>query len=134
MRKLVLTILALCAFGAVLASPASASWRSNNWMSPSGNIRCVFDDNRDAITCGTASPRRSVTLFADGHTGRGRFLPNSRGFVLGYGQTWQSHYSDASTTCWSSKRGMDCSNYYGGFTISRERITTNYYGNGDYDY
>ena len=123
MKKLVLTILALCALGAVLASPASARpWYSNNWMSPTGNIRCVYNTNNDALTCGTANPRRSITLWSDGSTSRGRALPNSRGYVLPYGTYWQSYYGNGDTFCQSFKTGTECWNDYGGFHISRERI------------
>jgi hypothetical protein len=115
---------------AVLAVAASATaddadaagWRSNRWVSPTQNIRCAYNPIQGSLTFATASPRRSVTLWWDGSTSRGRGLLPVRGPVFPYGTSWSTYDGDAG--CVSYSTGIDCYNDRGGFHIERARIST----------
>lgn len=124
MKKLVLTILALCALGAALAGPASARpWYSNNWTSPSKNIRCTYNPYQDSLTCATVTPRRAaITLWPSGSTSRSRKLPSGRGPSLPYGTYWASYVLGGDIRCDSYTSGLECYNSGGGFHISREAV------------
>jgi hypothetical protein len=131
MRKLVLTILALCALGSAVGVADAAAWESNKWRSPSNNIRCVWRNWNHSVTCVTASPRRSVTLYANGRIAIGRATLPPVGPILGYGYSWQNHYTGYDTSCSSEVTGISCGNGLGWFNISRERVDS---WSGDYDY
>jgi hypothetical protein len=133
MKKLVLTILALCALGSAVGVADAAAWESNKWRSPSNNIRCVWRNWNHSITCATRSPRRSVTLYANGRTAIARAFVPPIGPVLGYGYTWSNDYTGNDTTCTSSIAGITCWNEYAGFQIARENVETWSEG-GEYDY
>jgi len=111
---------------AALAVPSAAlAWRSNEFVSPSGNIQCEFLDYGSGITCMLANNRRQAVVAARGRGYEVRNWPDpfvTYQYVLRYGQTWTAERY----TCRSFVSAMVCSNRWTGhgFSISRQGIRT----------
>ena len=109
---------------ATVAAPATAaSWRSDWFQSPTGNIRCrYFYGSNPLIACMTLNDgaMAGVRLWGAGFTQYGQ---GKRGFppgpTLRYGSTWRS---PGEFKCRSSRNGMDCWSMFSGhgFFISRD--------------
>ncbi len=126
---LVLTA-ALATAGAPAAQPvrpASTSWESDWFVSPTHNIHCRWFWTEGLIACTTENNGRmaGVTVwgqpFARWGTG-GRRFPS--GPVLSYGYTYTGRNASGSPTirCWSRSTGMTCKSLKtgAGFWIARE--------------
>lgn len=119
-------ITAILAFAFV--GTASAGWRSNEFVSPSGNIHCEFINYGRGITCMLAHNRRQVAVSNVGRAYEVYNWPDpyvTYQYVLAYGQTWTSH-GNGRYFCRSFPAQMVCGNRWTGhgFSISRQRIRT----------
>jgi len=124
MKKLVLTILALCALGSAVGVDHADAWSSARFRSPSNNIHCMYRKWNDSITCATKFPRKSVTLYTNGRTAIAHAFVPPIGPVLQYGDWWTTSNVGGFTRCDSWSTGISCSNGIGGFVIARQGIET----------
>lgn len=122
MRRLFVLAALVAALAAV---PAASAWRSNEFVSPSGNIHCEFIDYGAGVTCMLANNRRQAAVSARGRGFEVRNWPDpyvTFQYVLGYGRSWTAgrYY------CRSFVSAMVCGNRWTGhgFSIAREGIRT----------
>jgi hypothetical protein len=120
--KVKIAIAAVVALVALaFASAAGATWYSNDWRSPTGNILCHYNPATSAVACGTLNDGFTVSVGA--WSGRGHVIYANTvyryrgGPVLPYGTNWRA----GQIRCNSQFAGMTCrSNTTGhGFFINR---------------
>jgi hypothetical protein len=112
----------LCTSGTADSFAADVA-SSAGFQSPTGNIRCLYDQDFDAVTCLVASLSRAVTLDAQGTaTELGNVTIEQQGLVLQYGEVW----TQSVFTCESSSSGILCAanvgDYGGYFAVNRDGI------------
>lgn len=126
-RLIAATALAASAFGAF--SGDALAWRSNEFVSPSGNIHCEFINYGTGVTCMLRHNRRQAVI---SNTGRGYEVRNwpdpfvTYAYVLAYGREWCAPLNCGRYYCRSFSAAMVCGNRWTGhgFSIAREGIRT----------
>lgn len=109
-KKILLLTVAVAGLfaGLTVKSAQAGMWYSNDFRSPTGNIRCHHNPATDAIACGTLNDGFTVALSAYGGKARkiigGTVYRWSGGPVLGYGTFWSAHW----LRCDSSYDRMTC--------------------------
>ena len=109
----------------LLLVPSALAWRSNEFVSPSGNIHCELLDYGTGITCMLANNGRQATVSRFGPGYRVYNWPNpyvTYRYVLRYGQEWDAN----PYYCRSFTTAMVCGNRRTGhgFSIARQGIRT----------
>jgi hypothetical protein len=107
---------------------ADASWHSNTFQSPSGNLICKFRPSFGRISCGAFSSQKIITMGTYSRPLQGQRISwDHDAFpVLGYGWTWSAGQP---ISCRSLTTGMRCQNAAGWFfVIDRSAIFVGRYG------
>lgn len=96
------------------AAPASLSWNSNWFQSPTGNLRCRYWPSDRLLGCTTLNNARmvAVTLFGSSFVRRSFGYSFPGGPVLTYGDSWSVRNK---FRCNSSFNGMRCVSLQTGF-------------------
>jgi hypothetical protein len=117
----VAAVLAVGGSAGATAAPGSATWKSNYFRSPTGNIRCHWSRYDQVIACITLNNYNVLALPLYGRPFRANF--NNYTFPVGptlyYGDYW---VGAGQFRCDSRSTGMTCTSLQSGrgFTIARE--------------
>ncbi len=117
-RRAIAAGAALVAIG--VAVPTANAWTSNNFQSPTGNIRCRYDVNSEVKACLTGNDGQFAALGRWGRACTGRGGTFLGGPVLRYGR---SFFVSHKFRCNSKISGMMCASVQSGHGFFTSRDT-----------